>query len=199
MAIDDIRADIAFVKDLVDDGDAGRKRGGVWMTSAGLIYAATSIFLWWEVTQQRAFSGWWIAGTWFIASAIHYVVGIALTARLPRGRNASGRAIYSVGGAIAMNLSALFVAGIAASAVNHNYQIWALFPSIVLAAYGTFWLVTAAVTRESWRNLVAAGAYVSAALFTLVVARPEGLLAFAACLTLLATVPGVYMLNPKRA
>lgn len=199
MAIDDIRADIAYVKDLVDEGGDGvRLRGGIWMTVAGTVFSIVSVIAYWAISRDL-FSGWWLAGLWFAGSLVCNVIGMALTARLPRSRSTPGRALYSVGAAISMTLSALFGAGLVASFATHNYAVWALFPSIVLATYGSFWYGSAVITRERWRHLAAAGSFVAAVIFPAVSNRAEGYLIFAALLMLLATLPGVVILRTKRA
>jgi hypothetical protein len=199
MALDDIRADIAYVKDLVDDGgDGERLRGGIWMVVAGVVFSITSVVVWWTVSQRLA-AGWWIAGIWFAGSLVCNLLGMTLTARLPRARGTPGRALKSVGVAISLTLSALFGAGIVASAVTQNYGVWALFPSIVFAVYGAFWYGSAVITRERWRHIVAAGSCFAAVLFPIVSNRLESCLLFAALLTLLATLPGIVILRTKRA
>jgi hypothetical protein len=198
MTIDDIRADIAFMKDLVDDGTgAGRERGGIWMTVSGVVFSVASLVVWWITTHEQPSSSWSIAAIWVGASAIDSAICVPLTANLPRGGNASGRALYTIGLSLSITVGALFCAAILASLLTHNYLVWTLFPSIVLAMYASFWLVTAAVTREKWRNLVAAGSYIAAAIFTPVANRPEGCLLFAVCLTLFATLPGIALLRTK--
>jgi hypothetical protein len=199
MAIDDIRADIAYVKDLVDEGGDGvRLRGGIWMTVAGTVFSLTSLVAWWLLSNKMV-SGWWYLGVWLTGSLVCYAIALPLTARLPRSRSAPGRALYATGAAIAATTSSLFCAGVVAGLVNHNYAVWVMFPSIVLASYGAFWFVSATITREKWRHLVAAGSFVTSAGFTAFGMRLEGLLVFAACLVLLAVVPGVIILRTKRA
>lgn len=199
MALDDIRADIAYVKDLVDEGgDGPRLRGGVWMTVAGVVFSVTSALVWWTTSHHLA-TGWWIAGMWFAGSLVCNVLGMAFTARLPRARGAPGRALYSIGAAISLTLGALFCAGIVTSVATHNYGVWALFPSVVLAVYGSFWYGSAVITRERWRHAVAGGSFAAAVFFPIVATRPEGYLIFAVLLTLLATLPGVVILRTKRA
>jgi hypothetical protein len=84
-----------------------------------------------------------------------------------------------------------------ASAQLHNPGLFAATPMVILALYGAGWTVAATVSGRPWMKAVALGGYVAAVAIGFLVTSPLIFLVYAIALLLLATAPGVALMQRK--
>ena len=193
-----IRADIAFMRQLAEEGRHSPITDGSFLLAAGLIFGAASLVQWWAST--RGVGGWFVAGLWFGAVALFMVCLFILRRSAPRKGGTAGASGLAWSGAgcaivtIAMSLMAL-------GAHSHDWTAMAAMPSIVLAIYGGAWFVAAALSRTGWLYAVACGSFVMALVIGwFAAAGATVLLIYAASLFGLLALPGlVLMLRARRA
>lgn len=202
-SVEDIRADLAYMKDVVEDGggNSSLRRSGAILLAAGLIYGLTSFGFWaaWlahlRVTPMiNLFAG--------LAPTALFLLALALISRgSPKRERAPGeRAITaawsSVGGAIFALAGACMLMMFT---TKYSFQ-WALFPSVIMALYGAGWMVSGVVTRKRWMLNLSGASLVCAVALGYLVTTPHGMLAYGVMLIALAAIPGWHLMRqPARA
>lgn len=195
-----IRADIAFMRQLAEEGRHSPITDGSFLLAAGMIFGAASLVQWWASTNGVGAGGGFVAGLWFGAIALFMVCLLFLKRSTPRKggtAGAFGLAWSGAGCAIVTIVMSLMALGVH----NHDWTAMAAMPSIVLAIYGGAWFVAAALSRTGWLYAVAFGSFVMALVIGwFAAAGPTVLLIYAAGLFGLLALPGlVLMLRARRA
>jgi len=70
---------------------------------------------------------------------------------------------------------------------------------LILALYGAAWFVAGEMSRQGWLKLVALAAFIGAVVLGALASGPHLMLAYAACLVLVAVVPGIVLMRPEPA
>ena len=198
-----LQQDISFLKALALEGRSPAMLGGSTLVAAGSVYGVVSIGDW-AILQGYVpvASPWAIPSLWIGAT----VIFIALTAFISRrlrerkpvtspATRAAARAWQGVGWAIFTLWACM---AIVAWRVHSDIPLL-LFPSIILALYGTAWTVALEVLQVGWVRLAAMGSYAAAILSALFCTSPTVFLVFAAALILLVIAPGAAMIRRARA
>jgi hypothetical protein len=73
-----------------------------------------------------------------------------------------------------------------------------LIAPVVLILYGIGWWVGGAIANRRWVKMTAFGSFLAAPVIGLLAGRPEQLLAYAACLILFTTVPGILLVRGNK-
>jgi len=198
--ISTLRDDIAFMRELAEEGRSPPLVGGLILVSAGVVFSVASLGHWAIATGLVAESPWSYAIVWgaalalFLGSVVLFKSRAALQpgAHAP-GNRAAGMAWAGVGW------------GIMTLIVCLNLVCWrlqslaplAMIPPMVLILYGLGWSVAAVVSRQRWIWVVAIGSYLAAMVTALFCNSPSVYLIYAAALTLLITVPGVVLMRQE--
>ena len=194
-----IRDDIAFLRALAEDGQAGPMRGGSILIAAGLIFAAASLASWGVIVSNQAGSGIVFPIIWFGAAALFMAVMTWLKRRMPSG-SPNGRAAGVVWTGAGFAIFFIVISLMVLASRLHNWDVMASLPSIILAIYGAAWLVGAIVSRIRWVCLVAAGAFAMALVSGWCATDPATLyLLYAASLVGLLALPGYIFTRLARA
>ncbi len=194
-----IQDDIAFLKDLVQDGSAPNRMGGSLIAAAGALYAAAAVAHWLVQTGRIAAGPWAYPAIWGGASVLYLVAGAVLKGRYgaaDAGRGlASGIAWAGVGWTIfAIAASMAIVCWRANSALPTL-----LFPSLILGLYGLGWMVGAAISYKPWIWWTSVGSYFMALVVAWFSVTDWVMLIYAAALLLLAVLPGLALMRPSSA
>ncbi|KAK0350933.1 hypothetical protein LTR94_026999 [Friedmanniomyces endolithicus] len=80
-----------------------------------------------------------------------------------------------------------------------DWSTMALMPTVVLVAYGSAWMIGAAVTRARWMSLVALVAYAGAVGVAWFVGSAAMYLVYLALLAATALAPGLYLMRREGA
>jgi hypothetical protein len=201
----DPAADIAWMRNLAEEGAGTPFQGASILMSAGLIYSVASLIHWAQISGLVELPGIAVGIVWLIATGFFLAVLVLLIARLKRreGVMTSGnRASSTVWSALGWGIFAMF-----ASLTALGYQLGedaillgaALIPSIIMVFYGIGWAVTATMHRNRVLWWLMFGSFLAAPLLALMAGQNAQYLAYAAALFLLMALPGWVLMRQARA
>jgi hypothetical protein len=201
----DPAADIAWMRNLAEEGAGTPFQGASILMSAGLIYSVASLIHWAQIRGLVELPGIAVGIVWLIATGLFLATLVFLIARLKRreGVMTSGnRASSTVWSALGWGIFAMF-----ASLTALGYQLGedaillgaALIPSIIMVFYGIGWAVTATMHRNRILWWLMAGSFLAAPLLALLAGQDAQYLAYAAALFLLMALPGWVLMRQARA
>ena len=201
---EDPAADIAWMRQLAEEGADAPMQGASILMSAGLIYGTASLFHWAQISGVFATSGLAIGIGWLAATALFLLTLAVVIPRLKRGSGvmtASNRASGTVWSSLSWGIFALFLS-MAAVGWRTGEQgallALSLSMSAIMVFYGIGWAVTAAMYRSRRLWGLAIGSFAAAPLLALLTGRDEQYLAYAAALFLLMALPGFLLLRAAR-
>jgi hypothetical protein len=194
-SVEDIRADIAFMKNVVEDsGGRSARTGGAILMAGGGVNAICALVCYGAAAGYYPYPLGTQLSIWSAGSIVFLAALAAILIACPHGAQAPGdRGIAAAWTGAGWAIFTLAAACLGISLTTHQGMQWALFPSIVLGLYGACWFVAAKVARTGWAQIVAFACFAAAAGFGFLVTTPLGYAAFAACLVLLAVVPGFHL------
>lgn len=199
--IQDLKADIAFMKALAQEGQQTPLLGGAILVAAGLIFGLASLAHWALLTGRLSLGTPWAPLIIWGSAMVVFFIALTLLRRglaskpgaSSPGNRAAGMAWASVGWTIFALSGAIAVIGYK----THSPMITAIFPSLILALYGGGWSVAAAMSRKTWLWLTAIGSYVAAVVVAWFCTSPVIFLAYAGALLLLAVLPGFLLMRQE--
>lgn len=192
--------DLAFVRNLVEQGARGQLNGGSIFFAGGLLYGLQTLY------HYAQFKGW-IDPPAMVSLVVVSGVTIAFLAILSvvlwRDRKAGatglmGRALTAVFGGIGLaNLAMVFVFGI--NAARSGILTWMLYPAVIFALQGAAWYVAYQLQKRTWHAAVAFGWFFAAAALGYAVGNTE-LYVLIASVSLfgLMALPGFVMMRLAR-
>jgi hypothetical protein len=197
---DDMQAlkdDISFLRALAQESRTPHHLGGAIILTAGVTFAVASTVNWAIISHLVAVSPWVGAGAWAAALALTLLAVAMVKARSPSLRTPGIRAAGIVWAGVGWAIFSLATAIAIVCWRTQSYIPVLLFPSFILALYGAAWSVAAVVPAKRWIWLTAIGSYVAAPLVALPAPGPNGLLAYAVALILLAAIPGAVLMRKE--
>lgn len=199
--IQDLKADIAFMKALAQEGQKTPLLGGAIMVAAGLIFGLASVAEWAMMTGRLNFGTPWAQlYNWGGAMVLFFVILAVVRRRLrsqPGAGSPSNRASGTAWAAVGWTIFTLAAAIAVVSWRTGSNVPATLFPSIILGLYGGGWSVAAVMSRRRWLWLTAIGSYVGAVVVAWFANSPTIMLAYAGCLLLLAVLPGLMLMRQE--
>jgi len=195
-----LKDDIAYMRALAEEGRKTPLLGGAILVTAGLVFGLASVAHWAVVADVLDVGMEVLAGIWLAAMVVFIGALVVLNAKLarkPGARSPANRAAGAAWGAVG---GAVFVL-----AVSMGFVAWRtqsdvaayLFPSVILALYGTGWAVSATMSERRWMRTVAIGSWIGAPAVAWLTGSPTQYLAYAAALILFAFVPGLVMMREE--
>lgn len=193
-----LQDDIAYMKALAEAGNAGPLRSGYVLMWAGILFSLASVgqyLLMIGVLPQQV----WVAfAIWFGLGGVFGVIAWVRN-RQCRPVSATGRASNSVWSAVGLGIGAFILTVILVAYQTHETIVMSFISPVLIVLYGMGWWVDARMSGLAWLKLVALGCFVAAPVLGLMAAMPEQLLAYAACLLLLASLPGFILMKAEKA
>lgn len=196
----DVEADLAFMKALVEGPAMPWSAFGETYLVGGLIYGVECLF------HFAQYQGWIV-----LAPTLSVVVGVGFTVvflailawMLWRRRGTppvgtANRAIRSMFSAVGITNIVMVALFATVAARHHSVTIWMIYPTIVFALQGAAWLVAAMLRRRPWMGAIAAGWYVSALWLGLTIDTVAYLAVCGFSLLLWMALPGALMLRQAR-
>lgn len=196
-------ADIAWLRTLAQEGASAPMRGGSILMAAGLIYGLASVLHWTVATglvdqPPRAFSFLWLGATIVFLSVLTLII---MRSRGSGGvTTATDRATRAAWSAVGWGIFTLFgsIAVVAFRLGEQSLVLLSLTPSIIMVFYGLGWAVSAAMTRSRPLGGLAVASFVAAPILAMLTDRPIQYLAYAACVFLLAALPGFLLMRAAK-
>ena len=195
-----LKDDIAFMRALAQEGRTTPLLFGRVLVAAGLIFGSGAIGHWLIDSEILKVSDWLFLVNWIGAAAIF---GIAMTFIMRRARTqpgygagvnkATGAAWSGIGFAILASWLGMTSIGM----TTGNWEVMDVFPVLIFALYGAAWFVAGTLSNTGWIKLTALGSFGGAVLMGLLSATPYLMLGYAACLILLAVIPGLVLIRQE--
>lgn len=198
------REDIAFMRNLAEEGASGPLLGGSFLLATGLIYAAASAATW-VVIITRVPSLFWGSWPWIwgIALATHVlamtVIGLRLRGRRSGAMTRSNRVFAWTWNGVGMAIMACLASFFLESKLGHSWGAYEGFPTMILALYGVGWTATAASSKERWAWAVAGLSFLFAIASGPLLRNVNLVLLFALALLLLLAAPGALLIKRAKA
>ncbi len=198
---DDAHADIAWMRQLAEDGARQPFRGASIVMAAGLIYGLASLAHWAALTGVLPGGVDLSAPIWLGATALFLVTLAILIWRLKAGagvQTTANRVIGAVWSCVGWAIFALFISLAAYSArLSDGQGVAALYlaPSIIMVFYGLGWAVTASLFRNGRLWWLSIGSFIAAPALAALTGAPEQYLGYAAALFVLMALPGFLLMR----
>lgn len=193
-----VKADLAFIKALAQEGRRAPLLNGRSLIAAGVIYGLTSLAAWAMAVGVLQLPHAWRWGVWVLATAIFYpFIWISKRAACSRpGASAVNNvAVSAAWRGLGYAIFAMAVATGLAGWREHSSIVWDTFPCAVLVFYGAGWMVAAAMSQLAWVRWVAAGCLICAVAVGVLADSASSCLIFAAGCFLLVALPGWLLLR----
>lgn len=190
-------ADIAWMRNLAQEGAAAPLRGGDILLAAGLLFGLASVANWLVVsgltpwTPREALNLIWPVTT--IAFVIFATVQGRRKAQAAGVKTAANRASATVWTSVGIGIFTLFVSiAVIGWRLGDASQafVFSLIPSIIMVFYGMGWAVSATMTRSGFLWRLSIASFVAAPLLAAFTGSTLQYLVYAACLFGLMAVPG---------
>jgi hypothetical protein len=193
-----LRDDIAFVRALAEEGRQSPYRGGISL-AAGVIWGSASLYTWsvasqlWRPPGGMSSIGW----SWMAAMAAFAIVGVPLG--MYRSRSDTNRIAAAAWSGVGLACWTISLGAGLAIWRTHQYAVGAMVPPMIMALYGSGWLVGAVAFRAPWQRWIGGLCLLSSLALAFTAARVEEYLVFALSLYLLAGLPGLLAVLRGRA
>lgn len=195
-----LKDDIAFMRALAQEGSSTPLLFGRVMVAAGLIFGLGSVGHWMIDAGVLRVSPWFFMVNWIAAGIVFSVVMtfILRRAKAQPGYNAGvNRATGAAWSGVGFAIFACFLGMTAIGVTTGNWKVMDVFPVLIFALYGAAWFVAGSLSKIGWIKLTALGSFAGAVLMGVLSATPYLMLGYAACLILLAVVPGLVLMRQE--
>jgi hypothetical protein len=202
-AAQSVREDIAFMRSLAEEGRDGPVLGGSFLVATGVIYAAACAAQWLVLNRlPEAGAGRWMTGIIEAAVLVHVACMVVLGMRLRRRRvgtiDRTNRVFAWVWNSVGIAVFACLASFFLTARLAHTPEVFAGWPTVLMALYGVGWTTTAAATRKPWTWGVAILSYLFAVVAGAFAGNANLLLVFALALLLLLAAPGAILIKQAR-
>lgn len=194
-------ADIAWMRQLAEEGGRAPMRGASILFAAGTIYGVASLFHWAVQTGLVSEPGPIQGVAWLAATVLFLIVLVFQSMRLGRdggvktgAARATGAVWMGVGYGIFALMSAIAVVGYRLGEQAAQVSL-ALIPSIIMVFYGVGWGVTGAMQKSRALGGLSVASLIAAPVLALLTGQPAQYLAYAVCLFGLMALPGFLMMR----
>jgi hypothetical protein len=198
--IENARADLAFMRELVSDTQAPGQATGQTLFAAGLVYGVQTLLQWAEFSGRLEITGLWmlalIAGPTLVFLVI--LAWILRRTRKSGPKSMAGRALDSAFSAIGVtNLCLLIIFWITAVKYESGYP-WFSYGAAIFAVQGMVWFIAFRIRQRVWLGAVSAGWFATAVLLALTAGTPEFVLVASFGMFALLALPGWIMMRSDR-
>lgn len=195
-----IQDDIAYMRALAHEGRHAPLLAGPVLVAAAVIFGAANLGQWAIQSGVVSVDPWAQLWLWIGAGVVFAGVLTVLIGRMKDkpGYNSSGNT--AVGAAWSGVGYGIFVTwlGLVALAVKSGDWRWMMaMPTIVLVAYGSAWMVGAAMTRTRWMTMTALLSYAGAVAVAWFADSPAIYLVFTVVLAAVALIPGLILMRQE--
>ncbi|WP_269515394.1 hypothetical protein [Brevundimonas subvibrioides] len=197
----DDTADIAWMRQLAEEGGRGPMKGAAILMAAGLIYGTASLLHWSVASGLLSVAPTIFNVLWLGATALFLIVVTVVSLRL-RGiggvRTTASRGANAVWSAVGWGIFALFtsLAVIGSRMENGGIDmLLSIIPSAIMAFYGLGWAVTATLQKSRPLMVLTIACFVAAPVLALMAGMSAQYLAYSACLFGLMALPGFILMR----
>jgi hypothetical protein len=155
--------DLAFMRNLVEQGGRARMTGGSLFFAGGVLYGLQCLYHWGQMHGFGLAEPWNLA---FIAGVtvafLGYLLWAGFRGMLKTPAGLLGRALAAAFSGVGLaNLAMVFVFGLNAGR-EQSGLIWMLYPPVIFALQGAAWIAAFQIQKHGWQALVGFGWLASA-------------------------------------
>lgn len=197
-----VQDDIAYLRGLAHEGRHAPLLAGPILVAAAVVFGAASLGQWAFQAGVFPVSPWAQLWLWIGAALVFTAVLWRLIGRIRRKSgfgSAGNKAVGAAWEAVGWGIFVTWLALVALSVKTGNWSWMAVMPTTVLVAYGSAWMIGAAMTRTRWMSMIALCAYVGAVAVAWFIDSPLIYLVFTAVLAAVALVPGLILMRQEPA
>jgi hypothetical protein len=201
MNVDSARDDLAFMRALVEPGDAWQKQFGEAYSAAGLCYCVQMLLHGGQFFGLVPASGPIALTVGLGPTVVFLLLLIWIIRRNPRpaGGSATSRAVNSVFGAVGFTNMALILTIGSIAWRWHSINTWLIYPCVVMILQGLAWLVAYMLRRRPWLAGVAAGWFATGVAMAYFIDNPAGFVISAGVgMFAFMLAPGLFLLRQGR-
>ncbi len=189
-------ADIAFIRDLAQQGRNTAPLNGPFLIAASLIFGTANLGQWALLSGRFDVSPWAPVWLWIGSGVVFGLSLIVLSRRVeakPGANTLINKAIGASWSAVGFGIFAMWLALMAVGLVSGDWTMMWAMPSLVFAAYGSAWFVAGEMTGRGWMKWIALLSYAGAALLGAFIDNPAIYLAFTVLIVVVALIPGIVL------
>jgi len=195
-----VQDDIAYLRGLAHEGRNAPLLAGPILVTAGVVFGSASLGQWAIQAGVINVNPWaqlwlWVAAGVIFASVLTVLIGRMKTK--PGFHSASNRSVGAAWEAVGYGIFVTWLALVALSVKTGNWSWMAVMPTAVLVAYGSAWMIGAAMTRTRWMSLTALASYAGAVVVAWFVTDALIFPVFTAVLVAVALVPGLILMRQE--
>lgn len=200
----DDMTDIAWLKDLAQEGARAPMQGAAILFAAGLVFGLASLGHWAATTGFLPGGIRIVPWIWLFSTLAFLLINGVLVWRMrgaPGVRTAANRAMSAAWAGVGLSVFALFASIFVidtTEAAHLGTAVFFLVPSIIMVFYGLGWAVTAAMTRSGPLWWLALASFVAAPALAALAGGPQQYLAYAGALFGLMAVPGFLLMRAAK-
>lgn len=199
-ASDEARADLAFMRALVEPDDKWQRQFGETYSAAGICYCVQMLLHAGQFIGLTPGNG--LGGLAIGLGPTVVFLGLLIWIIRHNGPlrgGATARAVGSVFGAVGLtNLALVLIIGSIAWRL-HSLTIWLIYPCTVMVLQGMAWLVAFTLRRQGWMAMVGLGWFVTGLGMALFIDKMAAFVAVAGMgMFTFMLLPGLYMLRRAR-
>lgn len=195
-----IHDDIAYMRNLAQEGRHAPLLAGPILVTAGVVFGSTSLIQWAIQSGLVRLNPWSQLWIWVVAGAVFAVALTVLIGRIkgkPGINSAGNKAVGAAWSAVGYGIFVTWLALAALSIKTGNWSWMAVMPTAVLVAYGSAWMIGAAMTKVRWMSFTALAAYAGAVAVAWFIDSPLIYLVFTVVLLAIALVPGIILMRQE--
>jgi hypothetical protein len=195
-----IQDDIAYMRALAQEGRHAPLLAGRFLVAAALIFGFANIGQWAIQSGLIDVNPWAQLWLWIGAGV---VFGLTLTVLIQRqkgqpGSQSSGnRAVGAAWSGVGYGIFVTWLGLVALSVKSGGWAWMSVMPTVVLVAYGSAWMVGAAMSGARWMSLTALLSYAGAIGVAWFIDTPAIYLIFTVVLVAVALIPGLIMMRQE--
>ena len=192
----DTPTDIAWMRQLAEEGAQTPMRGGSFLMTGGLVFGVASLFHWSIVADLVPLTDTYIGIGWLAAGVVYALFIAIATPMMKRAKTVfttANKASEIAWSAMGWGIFALFIS---LAAIGWRMgdafapAIFALIPSIIMVFYGAGWAVSAVMHRSKAMGILSVASFIAAPVIALFAGDASQYLAYAAALFGLMGLPG---------
>ncbi|MDQ1154537.1 hypothetical protein [Brevundimonas sp. SORGH_AS_0993] len=195
-----VQDDIAYLRGLAHEGRNAPLLAGPILVTAGVVFGGANLCQWAIQSGLINVNPWaqlwlWVAAGVIFAGAVTVLIGRIKTK--PGFHSASNRSVGAAWEAVGYGIFVTWLSLVALSVKTGHWSWMSVMPTTVLVAYGSAWMVGAAMTRTRWMSLTALASYAGAVAVAWFVTDPLIFPVFTAVLIAVALIPGLILMRQE--
>lgn len=195
-----IQDDIAYMRALAHEGRHAPLLAGPILVAAAVIFGAANMGQWAIQSGVLQVNPWAQLGLW-IGAGLVFAVALTLLINRQKGRpgsrSAGNKAVGAAWSGVGYGIFVTWLGLVALSVKSGNWSWMAVMPTVVLVAYGSAWMVGAAMTGARWMSLIALVSYVGAVGVAWFMDSTAIYLVFTVVLAAVALIPGLILMRQE--